>query len=38
MEWIILETLVALALGLLIVCWTLRGSRRRDRSRRDDER
>jgi hypothetical protein len=35
MEWIILEALVALALGLLIVWWTLSPSRRRDRSRGD---
>jgi hypothetical protein len=29
MEWIILEALVVLALGLLIVWWTTRPARRR---------
>jgi cbb3-type cytochrome oxidase subunit 3 len=31
MEWIILEALVALALGLSIVWWTLSPARRRER-------
>lgn len=31
MEWIILEALVALALGLAIVWWTLSPARRRER-------
>lgn len=31
MEWIILEALVALALGLVIVWWTLSAARKRDR-------
>ena len=47
MEWIILEALVALALGLAIVWWTLSPARRREREQekrdadsgeRDDER
>lgn len=33
MEWVILEALVALALGLSIVWWTLSPARRRDRER-----
>jgi len=33
MQWVILEALVALALGLLIVWWTLSPARRRDRER-----
>jgi hypothetical protein len=35
MEWIILEALVVLALGLAIVWWTVAPSRRRDRHRED---
>lgn len=31
MEWIILEALVALALGLAIVWWTLSPARKRER-------
>ena len=31
MEWIILEALIALALGLSIVWWTLSPARRRER-------
>jgi len=31
MQWIILEALVALALGLVIVWWTLSPARRRER-------
>ena len=31
MEWIILEALVALALGLAIVWWTVSPARRRER-------
>ena len=31
MEWVILEALVALALGLSIVWWTLSPARRRER-------
>ena len=31
MQWIILEALVALALGLAIVWWTLSPARRRER-------
>jgi hypothetical protein len=31
MEWVILEALVALALGLFIVWWTLSPARRHDR-------
>jgi cbb3-type cytochrome oxidase subunit 3 len=40
MEWIILEALVALALGLSIVWWTLSPARRREREqeKRDAER
>jgi hypothetical protein len=33
MEWIILEALVALAVGLAIVWWTMSPARRRDRER-----
>jgi hypothetical protein len=33
MQWVILEALVALALGLLIVWWTMSPARRRDRER-----
>ena len=33
MQWVILEALVALALGLLIVWWTLSPARKRDRER-----
>jgi hypothetical protein len=33
MQWVILEALVALALGLSIVWWTLSPARRRDRER-----
>jgi hypothetical protein len=36
MEWIIIEALVVLALGLAIVWWTVAPSRRRERQRRDD--
>jgi hypothetical protein len=36
MEWIILESLVVLALGLAIVVWTVRPTLRR-RDRRDGE-
>jgi len=36
MEWIILEALVVLALGLAIVWWTVAPSRRRERQRRDE--
>ena len=38
MEWVILEALVALALGLSIVWWTLSPARRRDRERETRER
>jgi hypothetical protein len=31
MEWIILEALVALAIGLAIVWWTMSPARKRDR-------
>jgi hypothetical protein len=33
MQWVILEALVALALGLSIVWWTLSPARRRERER-----
>lgn len=36
MEWIILEALVALALGLAIVWWTLSPARKRDRKGDED--
>ena len=36
MQWVILEALVALALGLSIVWWTLSPARRRDREREAD--
>ncbi len=38
MEWIILEALVALALGLAIVWWTVSPGRRREREREVEKR
>jgi hypothetical protein len=38
MQWVILEALVALALGLSIVWWTLSPARRRDREQERIER
>lgn len=37
MEWVILEALVAAAIGLAIVWWTLSPARRRERDREERE-
>jgi hypothetical protein len=37
MAWILLEAFVALALGLFIVWWTMRGRRRHPQERPSDE-
>jgi hypothetical protein len=37
MEWIILESLVALALGIAIVWWTLAPARKRDRAQQNND-